>query len=96
MVQNSIRNEPRFLGGVTHFSTNGIRSPLSAANRISTYSNINDTEEQRVFIYDHLCNLVTKTLLEDLVLEGNLKRSLFNINTGNHWIINKAHKIKLR
>ena len=43
-------------------------------------------------IYDHLGNLVTKISLADPVPEENLKKALFNINTGNLWIINKVHE----
>ena len=43
-------------------------------------------------IYDHLGNLVTKTLIADLFPEENLKRAVFNINTGERRIINKLHK----
>ena len=45
-------------------------------------------------IYDHLGNLVTNTWLADLIPEENLKRAVFNINTGNHLVINKLHKNK--
>ena len=64
---------------------------MSAANRGSTYSNRNKTEERSVVIYDHIGNLVTKTLLSDLVPEGNLKRAVSNLNTGDRRKINKAH-----
>ena len=42
--------------------------------------------------YDHLGNLVTMTLLADLVPEENLKRAVFNINTGDRRINIKLHK----
>ena len=60
-VQNASRNESGLVGGATHFPTNGRREQVSAANRGSTSSNINETEEQSVVIYDHLGNLVTNT-----------------------------------
>ena len=63
--------------------TNGSRAQVSAVNRGSTSSNINATEDQNVVIYDHLGNLVTKSLLEDLVPEENVKMAVFNINTGD-------------
>ena len=66
-VQNSSRNESVLEGGVNRFPTNGIREKVSAANRGITYSIINETEERSVVIYDHLGNLVTKNLLEELV-----------------------------
>ena len=62
--------------------------------RVSTYSNINETEEQSVVIYDHLGKLFTKTWLEELFPEENLKRAVFNINTGDRQIINKICKNK--
>ena len=43
-------------------------------------------------ICDQLGKLVTKNRLADLVPEENLKRAIFNINTGNRRIINKVHK----
>ena len=58
-VHNSIQNDPRLEGGVTHFLNNGIRSQVSAGNRSSNYSNRNDTEERRVVIYDHQGNHIT-------------------------------------
>ena len=42
------------------FHINGRRAQVSAANIISTSSNINDTEDKSVVIYYHLGNLVTK------------------------------------
>ena len=60
-VQNTSQNDPRLSGGVTHLPTNGSRAQVSAANGGSTYSNINDTEDRIVVIYDNLGNLVTKT-----------------------------------
>ena len=57
-VQNENRNESVLTGGVTRFPTNGIRSQVSDVNRGSTSSNINNTEEQSVVIYDNLGNLV--------------------------------------
>ena len=77
---------------MNRLNTNGIREQVSAANRSSTSSKINDTEKRSVVIYDYLGKIVTKTGLADLVPEENIKRSVFNINTGNHWIINKIHK----
>ena len=65
---------------------------MSAANRGSNYSSRNDTEERSGVIYDHLGNLVTKTRLADLVPKEYVKRAVFNINTGDHRIINKLHK----
>ena len=59
-VQNESRNESGLAGGVTRFPTNGIRAQVSAANRGSTSSKINETEERSVVIYDHPENLVTK------------------------------------
>ena len=91
-VQNASRNESGLAGGVNRFHNNRSRAQFSAANRGSTYSNINDTEEQSVVIYDHLGNLLTNNLLADLVLEKNLNRMIFNIITGDRWIINKVHK----
>ena len=43
-------------------------------------------------VYDHLGNLVKNNLLAYLVPEGNLKKAVFNINTGDRRIINKLHK----
>ena len=43
-------------------------------------------------IYDNLYILVTKTRQAYLVPEENLKRAVFNINTGDRRIINKVHK----
>ena len=60
-VQNEIRNESVFAGGVTCLPTNGSRAQVSAENRGSNSSNRNDTEEQSVVIYDRLGNLVKKT-----------------------------------
>ena len=60
-VQNTIQNEYLLEGGVTNLPTNGSRAQLYAANRSSNCSNINDTEEGSVVIYNHLGNLVTKT-----------------------------------
>ena len=65
---------------------------MYASNRGSTYSNINETEERSVVIYDHLGNLITKTLLAYPIPEGKVKRVAFNTNTGNRQIINKLHK----
>ena len=93
-VQNESQNESVLAGGVTRFPTNGSRAQVSAENRGSTSSNRNETEELSVVIYDHLGNLVTKTWLADLVPEENLKRAVFNINTGERRIINKVHKNK--
>ena len=62
---------------------------MSADNKSTTSSN---TEERIVFIYNHLGNLITKYYLTDLVLEENVNRVVFNINTGNHWLINKVRK----
>ena len=91
-VQNSSRNESGLAEGVTHFPTNGSSAQVSAANRSSTSSNINKTEERSVVIYDHLGNLVTKTLLADLFPEDILKTSVFNINAYDCQIINKVQK----
>ena len=65
---------------------------MSAANRGSISSNTNKTEERIMVIYYHLGNLLTMTLLSDLVPEENTKREVFNIDTGNRRIINKVHK----
>ena len=43
-------------------------------------------------IYYHLGNLFTNTLLLDLVPQENLKKAVFNTNTGDGGIINKVHK----
>ena len=43
-------------------------------------------------IHYHLGNLVTKSLLADLVPEENLKRAVFNINIGDRRINIKLHK----
>ena len=59
--QNASLNESVLAGGVTRFPKNRSRTQESAANRGSTYSNRNETEERSVVIYDHLGNLVTKT-----------------------------------
>ena len=60
-IKNTSQNDPRLAGGVTQLPTNGIRTQVSSANRSSTSSNRNDTEDRSVVIYDHLGNLVTKT-----------------------------------
>ena len=65
---------------------------MSAAKKICTYSNINETEERSMVIYDHLGDLVTNNLLACLIPEENVKRAVFNINMGDHRIINKVHK----
>ena len=73
------------------FPTNDIMSQVSDSNRGSTSSIRNETEGRSVVIYDHIRNLVTNTLVADLLPEENLKIALFNINKGNHSIINKGH-----
>ena len=77
---------------MNRFPTNGIRAHVSAANRGSTSSNRNKTEERSVVIYDHLGNPAKNTRLVDLIPEENLKRAVFNINTGDRRIINKLYK----
>ena len=59
--QNAIRNESGLAGVLTCLPNNGSRAQVSSTNRGSDFPNINNTEEQSVFIYDHLGNLVTKT-----------------------------------
>ena len=78
--------------GVTCFPTNGIRIHVSAANRVSKYSNKNATEEQSVVVYYRFGYIVTKTELSDLVPEKNVNRAVFNINTGDRQIIIKVYK----
>ena len=65
---------------------------MPTENRISTSSNRNDTEEQSVVIYDHLWNLVTNSLLADLLPKENIKKAVFNINSGGRPTIIKVHK----
>ena len=65
---------------------------MSASNRGSTSSNRNEIKKRSVVTYDHLGNLVTMTLLADLVPEENLKRAVFNINTGDRQINIILHK----
>ena len=43
-------------------------------------------------IYDHLGNLITRTLLAEFFPEVNVKRAVFNINTSNFRLLNKVHK----
>ena len=60
-VQNARQNESGLAGGVTRFPISVSRAQVSSANRCSDFTNINDTEDQSVVIYDHLGNLVIKT-----------------------------------
>ena len=60
-VHNVILNDHILTRELTHFPTNGRREKVSDANRSITSSNINDTEDQSLVIYNHLGNLVTKT-----------------------------------
>ena len=69
---------------------------MSAANRGGNSSKRNETEERSVVIYDRLRNLVTKTWLADLFPKENVKRVVFNINTGDRRIINKVHKYQYK
>ena len=58
----------------------------------STSTNINDTDNQSVAVDDNLGNLVTRTWRESQVPEKKLKRSEFNVNTGNQMIIDQSHQ----
>ena len=60
-VKNEIQNESGLAGGVTCFPTNGSRAQVSNANKGSTSSDRNKTEERSVVIYNHPGNLVTNT-----------------------------------
>ena len=91
-VQNASQNESGLEGVVTRFPNNRSRAQVSSVNRFSTPPNINDTEDRSVVIYGRLGNLATKDLLADLFPEENIKRAVFNINTGDRRIINKVHK----